>query len=184
MVVVKLGGSLAGSKVLGECLIKVAKRYRDQSMVIVPGGGAFADQVRKAQAEWHFDDVTAHRMAILAMQQMALLYHGLQPKFPLAGVLAEIRSALSDYRVVIWSPNVAELEQAGVHSCWDVTSDSLAAWLAGQLSADELILVKSAKIDSSFNLAELVCQEVVDRAFYEYFNPDRQSLTVINYQEL
>ena len=71
MIVIKLGGSLAYSKTLIDCLNKIQQRYQGRAVIIVPGGGAFADQVRRAQQHWQFDDITAHHMAILAMQQMA-----------------------------------------------------------------------------------------------------------------
>ena len=71
MIVVKLGGSLSQSDALVKCLNSVEQNYQGRAVVIVPGGGAFADQVRLTQQRWQFDDKTAHRMAILAMQQMA-----------------------------------------------------------------------------------------------------------------
>ena len=72
MIVIKLGGSLSQAETLVSCLDRLEQQYKDKPVVIVPGGGAFADQVRLAQGRWQFDDITAHRMAILAMQQMAL----------------------------------------------------------------------------------------------------------------
>lgn len=183
MVVIKLGGSLAESGVLKQCLARAEKKFFGQSTVIVPGGGKFADQVRLAQMAWHFDDRTAHRMALLSMQQMALLMHGLAPQFQLAESVREIHQCLSENQSVLWSPDVNELDRAGVRSQWDVTSDSLAAWLAGKLSADELILVKSAKIDAGCNLTDLVRRKVIDSAFPEFYRHASYPLTVINYQE-
>ncbi|MCK5871864.1 MAG: uridylate kinase, partial [Methylococcales bacterium] len=51
------------------------------NIVIVAGGGLFADHVRQTQKKWCFNETIAHEMAILAMQQMALLFKGLQPTF-------------------------------------------------------------------------------------------------------
>ena len=72
--VVKIGGSLVETGRLREILAIVARAQRPT--VIVPGGGPFADAVRNAQAEFGFSDEAAHRMAILAMHQTALLMHG------------------------------------------------------------------------------------------------------------
>jgi aspartokinase-like uncharacterized kinase len=66
MWVVKLGGSLFGSDHLGSWLSLLAKVG---SLVVVPGCGPFADQVRQAQHRWGFDDSTAHIMALLAMSR-------------------------------------------------------------------------------------------------------------------
>ena len=60
MIVIKLGGSLTHSKALINCLNKIELRYQGRAVIIVPGGGAFADQVRLAQQQWQFDEVTAH----------------------------------------------------------------------------------------------------------------------------
>jgi aspartokinase-like uncharacterized kinase len=150
-------------------------------VVIVPGGGDFANQVRLAQQQWQFDDSIAHAMAILAMQQMALIFKGLQPNFILANTVAEIKQH-SQSAPIIWSPNINELNQAEVAASWEISSDSLAAWLATQLGASELILVKAAQVSSN-NLAQLSQQGIIDGAFERFvahasfithiFNKDR-----------
>lgn len=175
--VVKLGGSLLKAAALPACLDAV-ERYSG-TILIVPGGGAFADQVRTAQLEWGFDDVTAHRMAILAMQQMALLFNGLKPDFALFhGV-----SRLGDLpKVAIWSPDPDELDVAGIAASWDVTSDSLAAWLAGQVRADELVLVKSCSLSGDTALSQLQQQGIVDAGFVDFAERAGCKITVINQQ--
>jgi aspartokinase-like uncharacterized kinase len=131
--------------------------------IIVPGGGLFADQVRAAQACWQFDDRAAHQMAVLAMQQMALLLQSLKPQFLLIDKLDKVLPDMS-----IWSPSIADLDQAGIASSWDISSDSLAAWLAGQLNAEQLILVKSAEIDPKLSLEQLQQQSIIDAAFCQF----------------
>jgi len=52
---------------------------------------------------------------------------------------------------------------------WDVTSDSLAAWLAGQLNVATLLLVKSLEIRGPEpDVEELVRRGWVDAAFAEF----------------
>lgn len=168
MIVVKLGGSLSRTDTLISCLDAVEKKFQGRAVVIVPGGGAFADQVRLAQQHWQFDDATAHCMAILAMQQMALLFKGLKSGFAIAPTVAAIQGLLSRHKTVIWSPDIAELDNAGIKASWDVTSDSLAAWLAKTLSAAELILVKSAEIDVGLSLHQLEEQRIIDKAYSDF----------------
>ncbi|MCG8046554.1 MAG: hypothetical protein N0C89_17320 [Candidatus Thiodiazotropha endolucinida] len=74
MWVVKLGGSLFNSADLRDWLAVLAKAG---SLVIVPGGGPFADQVRLAQRLWQIDDSSAHLMALLAMEQFGRMLCGL-----------------------------------------------------------------------------------------------------------
>ncbi|CAA9891800.1 Amino acid kinase family protein [Candidatus Methylobacter favarea] len=180
MIIIKLGGSLAETDALYDCLDSVEQKYQGRAVVIVPGGGAFAEQVRAAQKHWRFDDRTAHHMAILAMHQMALLFKGLKPDFSIAGSLLDIREQLSRQRVVIWSPAIVQLDNAGIQANWDITSDSLSAWLAGALSASELILVKSAAIDAKLSLAQLAGQDIIDSAFCDFTAQAAFKITVIN----
>lgn len=166
MIVIKLGGSLSRSDALVNCLNAVEKNYQDRAVIIVPGGGAFADQVRLAQQHWQFGDNTAHHMAILAMQQMALMFKGLKPGFAVAHNVAAIQDQLSrQKKIIIWSPDIVELDNAGIQASWDITSDSLAAWLAKTLSATELILVKSVAIETSLSLQQLAELQIIDKAF-------------------
>ena len=182
MIVVKLGGSLSRSDTLVKCLNRVEQNYQGRAVVIVPGGGAFADQVRLAQNRWRFDDNTAHRMAILAMQQMALLIKGLKGNFSIACSVADIRKQLHRQKIVIWSPDIVELDNAAIQASWDITSDSLAAWLAKALSARELVLVKSAIIDASLSLQQLANQNLVDKGFCDLVMQANFKIQVINQQ--
>jgi 5-(aminomethyl)-3-furanmethanol phosphate kinase len=180
MIVIKLGGSLAASGKLQLCLDKIERSYQGMAVVIVPGGGVFADQVRSVQQQWQFDDRTAHLMAILAMQQMALLFKALKPRFTVVPSIAELHDRQG---VSIWSPDVPELDKAGIPSSWDVTSDSLSAWLAKTLEADELILVKSGNIDADFDVLKLVQEQVVDVSFHEFTQQASFKLTIVNAEE-
>jgi aspartokinase-like uncharacterized kinase len=181
MIVIKLGGSLEAAGTLAGCLAAIERKFAGRAVAVVPGGGLFADRVRAAQRQWRFDDRVAHRMALLAMQQMALLFNGLKPHWPLAGRVADLQSRPG---ILIWSPDPDELDQAEIPASWDITSDSLAAWLAGQLSAEELILVKSAPIEAGYSLAELAERQIVDRAFCHYAADARFNITILNQQSL
>jgi aspartokinase-like uncharacterized kinase len=147
--------------------------------VIVPGGGDFADQVRASQRKWKFDDRTAHRMALLAMQQYALLLASFSPEFVPAGSPAEIGAVLRGNRVAVWMPDVRELDREGIPAAWDITSDSLSAWLARKLRADRLVLVKSAPQRAlSAGPEELVRRGVLDPAFPEIWKQSGVALRI------
>lgn len=175
--VIKLGGSLLNAKVLPVCLDAV-ERYSG-NVLLVPGGGVFADQVRAAQKRWGFGDAAAHGMAILAMQQMALLINSLKPGFKLVRSISNL-AVLP--KVAIWAPNPDELDMAGIPASWDVTSDSLAAWLAGQVGAHELVLVKSCAVPESAVLSELQRQGVIDAGFLDFAKPSAYNINVVNHE--
>ncbi|WP_411727433.1 uridylate kinase [Methyloglobulus sp.] len=183
MIVIKLGGSLMASGKLQQCLDKIEHCCQDKAVVIVPGGGVFADQVRYAQQQWHFDDRAAHLMAILAMQQMALLFNGIKPHFLIAASIDELGKSISQPGVTIWSPDIIELDKAGIPPSWDITSDSLSAWIAKTLGADELILVKSVNIDADFDVLKLVQQQLVDVSFYEFIKQTSFKVNVVHAED-
>jgi len=183
MIVIKLGGSLVSSSRIQACLDKIERAPFDKQVVIVPGGGVFAEQVRQVQQQWRFDDRTAHLMAVLAMQQMALLFRALKPRFAICGSIADIREQVSQNGIVIWSPDANELDKACIQSTWDVSSDSLSAWLAEALGAAELMLVKSVKIDGAFDVLNLVQRQVVDASFLTFAQHRSFKLNVVYVEE-
>lgn len=177
MKVIKLGGSLmADPKALSDCLNKIKQQNHDK-FVIVPGGGVFANQVRSLQLQWQFDDTIAHEMAIIAMHQMALICKSLSPDFVL---VTHVSNIVQIPNPCIWSPDIKELNSAGIKASWDVTSDSLAAWLANQLTADELILVKSAEIPEKSNIPRMQELGILDLAFAEFCRHASYKITLIN----
>jgi aspartokinase-like uncharacterized kinase len=164
MWVVKLGGSLATSPELADWL-EVLACAGAGSVAIVPGGGPFADAVRAAQARWGFDDSTAHQMALKAMDQFGLMLCGCGG-FVCATTLREILERVRARRVPVWLPSAAVINEPEIPASWEVTSDSLAAWLARKLRAEGLALVKScARPDARTPLLELAQQGIVDRRF-------------------
>lgn len=161
--VVKLGGSLAGSDHLAGWLDALAAC--GGRAAIVPGGGVFADAVRSAQPRLGFDDAAAHAMALLAMEQYGLALASLRPGFRMAASPAAIRRTLREKRVPIWAPAAMVLGAADVPASWDVTSDSLAAWLAGHIGARRLLLVKhGAAFDGPVSTFDLAARGMVDPA--------------------
>ena len=141
-VVVKLGGSLFRSKELDAWLSEIARVGKGLA-VLVPGGGPFADRVREAQAHWAFDDGTAHHLAILAMEQYGRMLAGLEPALATCDSSEAIRAALDQGRVPVWMPSRMCLGRPEIPESWEVTSDSLALWLAGEIGASRVILIKA-----------------------------------------
>lgn len=162
-VVIKLGGSMALAPALRTWLGVIAAARAP--VVVVAGGGPFADAVRAAQPVIGFGDRAAHRMAILAMAQLAEAMASLDDRLVLAASERAIAAALEKRQPVLWDPIPLALDPAIPHS-WDVTSDSLAAWLAQRLGAAHLILVKPVGRQlPPLSGAMLAERGIVDRAF-------------------
>jgi aspartokinase-like uncharacterized kinase len=166
MWIVKLGGSLFDSDKLKDCLRVLAE---SRPLVIVPGGGPFAEQVRRAQRQWGFDDSSAHVMAMLAMEQYGRMLCSLQPGLVAATTPSEIAAAHERGAIPVWMPTAMATADPQIEQSWDVTSDSLAAWLAHALEVKKLLLVKSLSFEDECLCAEvLVEQQVIDTRFNDY----------------
>jgi aspartokinase-like uncharacterized kinase len=160
--VVKLGGSLWASDALPHWLNGLA----GTSAVIVPGGGLFADAVRVTQRRWHFADAAAHDMAIAAMTQYGRLLCALCPALNPATGLAELAELATTGRPAVWLPDPGQLSASDLATDWSVSSDTLAAWLAEALGAEQLLLVKSADLPERASEAQsLVARGILDAAF-------------------
>jgi len=165
MWVVKLGGSLADYPDDLRRWLKALAEAGKGRMVIVPGGSFFADWVRGAQKQWGFDDAAAHAMGLRAMEQYGLMLCGMQKDLIPTRTEVEIRKALQENQVPVWLP-VQTLASEDLPPSWDVTSDSLAAWLARRLGAERLVLVKSCALPKGETaMAELSRKGIVDAAF-------------------
>lgn len=124
--VVKFGGSLCASPARDQWISVL--RTLPWPVVIVPGGGPFADAVRAAQPKVGFDDRTGHAMAVLAMEQYALALaalHGLD----LAATREEITMMHASGRPALWRPAAMVAAARDIEPAWRVTSDSLSACL-------------------------------------------------------
>jgi aspartokinase-like uncharacterized kinase len=167
MWVVKIGGSMAADESLRDWLDLVAERGGGR-VVLVPGGGDFADLVRDAQDAFAFSDAVAHRMAILAMEQFGLMLAGIEPDLVPVESLDALDAVVRHGRVPVWLPATMTKGALDVPASWDVTSDSLAAWLAATLNAERLVLVKACSIAAGLD-AELAHEHgIVDAAFQDF----------------
>jgi aspartokinase-like uncharacterized kinase len=166
--IVKLGGSLAAAGTLRTWLDVILTQGGGHA-VIVPGGGDFAGGVRAAQRRLGFSDRTAHRMALRAMEQYALLLQELAPALRPCADDAQIAAALAAGGIALWLPSRMVEADPAIAESWDVTSDSLAAWLARRVGATRLVLVKSAPApDAPLSPERLAALGLVDAAFPAY----------------
>ncbi len=156
---VKLGGSHAFAPHLRAWLRAIEAAAG--RVVLVPGGGPFADAVRAAQPAMGFDDAAAHDMALLAMAQYGRALTSLASGLVLAGSLDAMRAAIAASRVPVWSPT-AMLRGTDIPESWSVTSDSLALHLAHLLDAGRVVLVKHRAAEADADVAALAREGLVD----------------------
>jgi probable H4MPT-linked C1 transfer pathway protein len=164
--VIKVGGGLltvanqrAGLKagpceILDRVLQAIVDVTRSRRVIVVPGGGLFADAVREVderlrrnpvEAGRHnpgLGDDAAHWMAILGMDQYAHLLAARMPSGVVISGPEQIPAAHDAGRIPILAPSRWLAGSDPLPHSWEVTSDSIAAWVAGVLHASQLLLVK------------------------------------------
>jgi 5-(aminomethyl)-3-furanmethanol phosphate kinase len=135
LTVVKVGGGL-GDDALRPLCATLGELGERHPLLVVPGGGGFADAVREADRRFGLRAATSHRMAILGMEQFGWLLSELIPGAERRYDLARVGAG----RATVLLPAALPLD--ALPASWEVTSDSIAAWVAGETGAGRLVLVK------------------------------------------
>ena len=139
--VVKVGGSLSEKpEKLKELCAKLGESAKKHVLIVVPGGGEFADVVRDLDKRFSLSSAAAHRMAILGMDQYGLLLSDLTLTSHVAGSLEDVADA-GFGKLIVFLPSKLLLNEDSLENSWNVTSDSIAAYIACRLNASQLLLV-------------------------------------------
>jgi aspartokinase-like uncharacterized kinase len=141
-IVLKVGGSLGCSEGLAVLCKEISRLGNRRGLLVVPGGGEFADQVRNYYQRYHLSETAAHRMALLAMDQYGCLLGDLIPDSVLVADLLSARVIAARGQVPILLPASLVIQADPLPHSWKVTSDSIAAWVAGLAQIARLILLK------------------------------------------
>jgi 5-(aminomethyl)-3-furanmethanol phosphate kinase len=155
-IVVKIGGGLLradGLDGLRRACAEVTELAATQPVLVVPGGGPFADAVRAVDAQVGLADGIAHELALRAMDQLGTVLATLLPGAELLTGLAAPRTIglLAAAPALAGRPEIPE--------SWAVTSDSLAVLAAGAIGAEEVVLLKP--VDAVLTpLAQLTADEL------------------------
>ena len=140
--VVKVGGSLANypEKLRALC-VKLSEVSLKHKLLVVPGGGEFADVVRDLDARFSLSCGASHRMAILGMEQYGFLLSDLMPNSFAVNRLEEVKKVLDLGKLPVFLPSNLLLSEDPLENSWNVTSDSIAVYIAGRLQVRKVLLV-------------------------------------------
>jgi len=139
--VLKVGGSLAEyPNSLEKLCKKLASFAKDHKILIVPGGGNFADMVRNFDKTYGLSKTVAHKMALLAMDQFGLFLSDITPNSFVSHSFEKAKNSPSG-TLPIFLPSRFIFRKDPLESSWNVTSDSITAYIAGMFHAKKLILV-------------------------------------------
>lgn len=144
LTVVKVGGGVgrgAGDDALRALCTTLGALGERHPLLVVPGGAWFADAVREADGRFALPATTSHRMAVLGMEQFGWLLSELIP-----GAVRSAEPRVRAGRTTVLLPGALALDS--LPASWQVTSDSIAAWVAADAGAGRLVLVK--EVDGLF----------------------------------
>ncbi len=139
-IVVKIGGGL----LRGGSVTAVLEACREVAampgpVLVVPGGGPFAEAVRAADVQVGLPEPVTHAMALAAMDQFGAILAELLPG------IARTRELTRPTGLTLLVAAAAFDGRPDVPQSWDVTSDSLAVLAAAAIGAREAILLKRVR---------------------------------------
>ena len=197
--VIKIGGSLGQSPELPGLMLMISKLDVKHQILIIPGGGAFANAVREYDQRFCLDNDTCHWMSIRAMDQFGSMIAAMCLDNQLVQGLEDAGDAVAAGRVPVLLPYNLLHQADELPRTWDVTSDSIAAWVADKVKAQQLILVKSvdglfthdpgaddhtnhvkADLLETINLNQMSHCRGVDQYFASILEKSRLDLWVVN----
>ena len=133
--VVKIGGSL-----FPNYAIDLAKKLENTNSLIVLGGGEFANLIRKYDSEINFSQETNHWTAIDCMDIIAKLVNDKVESTKLAYSIDDAITISDEGFTPIFVVSKFLREDDPFECSWDVTSDSIAAYISHLLNANLLIV--------------------------------------------
>ncbi len=155
-IIVKLGGNILENLENLNCTINQLKQLAYdknliQKIIIIPGGGTFANFIRKIDKKLKLGDDLAHWSAIYAMDYNGLELHKRYPDILLINDYDKLLNNLSEPEanlVCVFLPFNYLFKTDKLPHSWDVTSDSITLYLAHKLELNDCYLIKD--IDGIF----------------------------------
>lgn len=168
--ILKIGGGLLGKAGALDLVVEAVTAFRPgRQLVVIPGGGPFADVVRRMFKRVKIGEDAAHWMAVLGMEQYA---HALAARITGAALVddaAGITRALAAGELPVLAPYRWLRATDPLPHTWEITSDSIAAWFAGALGARRVVLIKAVGRDE---------RTLVDSYFFRTLPQDVEHLVV------
>lgn len=163
----KVGGSLLDLGDFPLVFSRWLQRLPRPALIIV-GGGEAADYIRTVSTRFAIPDPAAHWLAMRAMRLQAEVVRSLVPGLAIADDLdaashwlhAGAPACLFDPFDLLWADGARSLP-----ANWQVTSDSIAAFVTRQAGAGMLYLLKSVGKAAPLTAADAVRWNWLDPAF-------------------
>ena len=180
----KVGGSLFTLPDLAHRINDLLNRRPDSRPLLVAGGGEAANIVRRWDVRYQLGPERAHWLALSSMKlnEELLRYLLVTARIVSSRRAADVAWAAGDVPIICAhdflraepADNSEKLQSTPVACCddlphtWDVTSDSIAAWIACRWPAERLVLLKSCALPSDESGCSSSAEELVDVCFSRF----------------
>jgi len=148
----KIGGKiLENSNSIKSTFSQLTQLYEEQilqKIIVIPGGGSFANFVRSLDEALQIGDDLAHWIAIYSMNYNGIMLHKKYPDLERIEKLKTFQDAKQMF--CIFLPYSFFREDDTLPHNWDVTSDSIALYVANKLKLSRCFLIKN--VDGIFNI--------------------------------
>ena len=154
----KIGGSWITNPKLTTLIRRLDKKKKGK-IIIVAGGGCFADSVRFAFKKTKMSEKLANTLALKSTEIFCSFLKDINKKLYLTTDKRFKENSLN-----VWLPSVILSNEKSFKKNWNSTSDSVAAWLSDNIKADGLVFIKSLKKFEKINkLADLQKKNIIDK---------------------
>ncbi|MHA1256774.1 MAG: amino acid kinase family protein, partial [Promethearchaeota archaeon] len=183
-IIVKIGGKILENKENLESTIAQFKHICEndivQKIIIIPGGGTYANFVRKIDEKISIGDELSHWMAIFAMNCNGIELSQKYNDIKYFDNLGELKK--SNGRIVIFLPYDFINQRDELLHSWDVTSDSITVYIAHQLGLKECFLIKD--IDGIISNKNKILRELTTSEYKNLKNTNKILTINANQEEI
>ena len=165
MWIVKIGGSWLKNPKLPS-LINFLHRYANQKIVLVVGGGVFAETVRNVYKSNKMTEETGHILAMKATEIFAYYLKSINPDISITNRVTNfIKKNLN-----LWLPTEKLSFEKKFQKNWESTSDSIATWLYTNTKSKGVVFIKSLSFEHAekLKLKDLQKKRILDRNVKNY----------------
>lgn len=181
-IIVKIGGKILENKENLESTIAQFKYIYEndivQKIIIIPGGGTYANFVRRIDEKISIGDELSHWMAIFAMNCNGIELSQKYNDIKYFDNLGELKK--SNERIVIFLPYDFINQRDELPHSWSVTSDSITLYFAHQLGLKDCFLIKD--IDGIISNKNEILRDLTTSEYKNLKNTDK-ILTINENQE-
>lgn len=172
LIIVKIGGKiLKNPKDLKSTISQLdllCEKRIIQNIIIIPGGGSYANFVRFIDDKLKIGDDLSHWMAIYAMNQNGKDLCEKYPKIRLLDNFNELKNLTHELNIFLPFNFLYQTDELP-HS-WNVTSDSITLYLAHKLELDIVYLIKD--IDGIKNDKNQIIKEISTSEYSNFRDSD------------